>query len=265
MLQDHEGRRMREFIVLVRHFAGRLQRDFFGTGEGEASGGVTTVIALLLAYGICIAVFLIMGFSFQLSHANADARIEALLSARDVLNASTLALAGAFFVFLWDNLFPDRFDCHILLAQPIAPTMVLGAKLVATLGFLLVFVLAMHSLSLVVVPLVAMSVSESSLLAELAAHLLATVAAATTAFFSLAAFVSVLLLVLPYRAFQWLKAALQFSIFVVFLGQMFFSPPIEELRAASGAPLLALRALVAFVLVCGTRRLDVRWLFGARR
>lgn len=237
MAYQKEGPRFREFVVLVRHFTDRLKHDFFGVGEGDASGSIATALALLLAYGICVAAFLIMAFAFKLNQAAMDPHIEALLSARDVLTASTLALTGAYFVFLWDNLFPDRSDCHILLAQPISPGMLLGAKLVAIVGFLVTFTLAMHSLCLVVLPLVDTSAGGRSWLLGIPVYLISITAAMVTAFFSLAAFIALLLLILPYRAFQWLKPALQFSVFVAFLGQMFFSPPIQQLRAPAGAPL----------------------------
>lgn len=234
-----DGQSLREFVVLARHFSGRLKKDFFGTGEGDASSGLATALALLLAYGICIAVFLILSFGFQLMRATDSARIQAILSARDVLIASTLALTGAFFVFLWDNLFPDRFDCHALLYQPISPVIVLGAKLFSILGFLMLFVAVMHAACLVVVPMVAMSAGGGFVLVQLPAYLISIGMAMLAAFFGLAGLLALLVIVLPYRLFLWVKPPMQFAIFVVFLGQMFFSPPIEQLRAPAGAELSA--------------------------
>lgn len=237
MAEPHDGRRLREFIILVQHFTQRLRRDFFGTGEGDASSSIATTLALLMAYGVCVAVFLILAFSFQLIRTAIDSRIEAVLSARDVLTASTIAITGAYFVFLWDNLFPDRSDCHILLAQPVSPMLVLGAKLAASLGFLAMFAAAMHVFSFFVLPFVTLTAGAPSLLREFPAFVIPLAAAMLTVFFALAAVLAFLLLVLPTRLFQWLKPFLQLATFVAFLGQMFFSPPIAELRVPGEAAL----------------------------
>lgn len=230
MQRSADGESLREFVVLTRHFSTRLRRDFFGTGEGDTSSSLATALSLLLAYGICVAVFLILSFGFQLLRATDSARVEAVLSAHDVLTASTLALTGAYFVFLWEQLFPDRFDCHVLLVQPISSLMVLGAKLFSVLGFLLLFVAVMHSACLIVVPLTAMSSGGGFVTLQLPAYVISIGMAMLTAFFGLAGLVALLVLLLPYRVFLWVKPAMQFGVFVVFLGQMFFSPPLEQLR-----------------------------------
>ncbi|MCW5965913.1 MAG: hypothetical protein KIT83_17880 [Bryobacterales bacterium] len=233
----HEGRRVRQIIVLIRHFRDRLQRDFFGVGEGDASSGVTTMLALLFAYSVCVAAFLVLAYGFQLFREGQEERLIALLSARDFLTASTIALTGAYFVFLWENLFPDRRDCHVLLAQPVSRLIVLAAKLLASLAFLGGFLIVLNSCTAVVLPFVSLLSGGQSLVAELSAHLLAQSVTSLFVFFGLSLVMATLLLVLPFRMFQWAKPVMQFMIFALLLGQMFFSPPIALLKTPAVLPL----------------------------
>lgn len=235
--ETQQGWGLREYLIVLRHFSGRLKRDFFGTGEGDASSPVTTTLALLAAYSVCVSAFLVMTSGFQLREATLESRIFAFLSAREFLTASTIAIAGVYFVFLWENLFPDRFDCHVLLSLPVSPWQILAAKLTAVLGFLGMLVATAQSFSLCVLPFLALTCGSSFLPLEFLAHLMANIGAMLLVFFGLAAVLASSILVLPYRVFQAVKPLLQFLTFTVFLGQMFFSPPLELILSNSGTAL----------------------------
>jgi len=197
--------------LLTRHFLRRFLDNDLLSPSGDGHESVTLVFALLVMAGLWMSAALVFK-----SLSPFDSPFGVLLSA---LNDKFVGLAGSMIVvglgtvLEWDALGLDRRDWAILGPLPIAPRVLVVAKLRALALFVAIFGLAMNGVTSVLYPPLQGQTLPVGLLGTLwlmVAHVTACLAACTFGFLALLAIRETLRAVCDPRLFQGISALVQF-------------------------------------------------------
>lgn len=225
-----------QFHSLRRAFLRRfLEHEFLAAG-GDLRDLLSNVLALLGAFGVCVAFLLLRKHVFGIAGMPAEMRAAVSWSDQEFLMSMTIAVAGIFVIICWDALFPDRTDCMVLSALPVRARTVLAAKLVAVFTVFAFLVTAANAVPMLVFPtlMIANGTGENPAL-WFVAQFVATTAAALFVFAAAAAVQGVLINLLPYRAFRKVSAACQLgAVFLLLI--MFLATPDIATPGRLGAP-----------------------------
>lgn len=184
--------------------------------------------------GVLILFSLIQGLGLFIHPPMTQARLLSLAWHTEQCLISTMMLvAGLVAVISWDNIFPDRRDVMVLSPLPVAPHMILFAKLAASGAVLGLAALALNFASGIALPLLLGGIPRFLLV--LAAYWFTMIAASVFVYGSVLAVQGMTALLLPRRLFLQLSALLQLAAFVIFLGAYFLLPYLDTPAAIAAA------------------------------
>lgn len=193
--------------------------------QGDLGALVANVLAVLGAFGICVAFLLIRKYAFGVSGLPAHVRAALSWSDQEFLISMTITIAGVFVIVSWDALFPDRSDCMVLSGLPVRPRTVLAAKLAAIMAVFWFLVGAANAIPALLFPALMIGNGMGGHPALwFAAHFATMAGAALFVFAAAVAVQGVLINLLPYRLFQKASAACQLCAIVLLL-LMFLATP----------------------------------------
>jgi hypothetical protein len=222
-----------QFRLLTRHFfRGFLDNDLISPSS-DLHGLLAKVAALLVIPGLMYPFRLL----FTYGRPFREYRQLDLLSWADKSTFVTLSLVvmGLLTALEWDALNLDRRDSLALGALPIRSRTILWAKLAALGTFVLVLSVPLTALGALTFPIVmhaGWSSGVSALLLTIVGHAVATLAAASFAFFGLLALHGVMHAALGQRALRRLSAAVQLVTTLVLVVTLLMLPFIASRTAA---------------------------------
>jgi hypothetical protein len=148
-----------------------------------------------------------------------------------------MLVVGLIIVVSWDSTFPDRRDVMVLAPLPVAPHMILVAKMAASGALLGLAVLVLNGLSGIVAPFVIGTQRDSSwgFFQSFAAYWFTMIAATVFLYCCVLTVQGFTALLLPRRLFLRLSAILQLVAFGLFPG-VYFLQPLIATPAAMAAP-----------------------------
>jgi len=170
-----------------------------------------------------------------MSHEALTAAPEAALSfawrGEQSLISGMMLVVGLTAVICWDSTFPDRRDVMVLSPLPVAPHMVLLAKVAASAALLGLAIVTLNFATGIAWPLLLGSQRDSNwgFFQSLAAYWFTMIAASVFLFCSVLTVQGFTALLLPRRLLLRLSAALQIAAFGLFLGVYFLQPSIPSL------------------------------------
>jgi hypothetical protein len=144
------------------------------------------------------------------------------------LIATMMLVVGLITVISWDATFPDRRDVVVLSPLPIAPRMILLAKVTASATLLGIAILTLNFASGIVCSLLLGSLHNSvwGFFQSFAAYWFTMIAASLFLHCSVLTVQGFTALLLPRRLFLRLSAILQLVAFIFFLGMYFLQPSL---------------------------------------
>jgi hypothetical protein len=153
------------------------------------------------------------------------------------LIATMMLVVGLFTVISWDATFPDRRDVMVLAPLPVAPHIILFAKLSASAAVMGLAIVTLNVASGIILPMLLSTQHTSSLgfFYSLAAYWFTMVAASAFLYCSVLTIQGLTSLLLPRRIFLRVSAILQLAAFGLFLGVYFLQPTLTD-PAAIGDP-----------------------------
>lgn len=188
---------------------------------------------------VLIFISLIGATGLLFSNGALTATPEAYLSfawqGEQALISGVLLVVGLVTVVSWDAAFPDRRDVMVLSPLPVAPHMILFAKLAASAALVGLAVLALNFATGIAWPLLIGSRHDSiwGFVQSFLAYWLTMIAASLFLFCSVLAVQGFTALLLPRRFFLRVSAFLQIVAFGLFLGMFFLQPSITTPAAAA--------------------------------
>ncbi len=234
-----------QFRVLARHFFGQfLDNDLISPGSDLH--GTLSKLAAVLAIPVVLYPFRLL-FTYGRPFWN-YAELDVLSwPDKTIFVMFSLVAMGLLTVVEWDALQLDRRDCTTLGSLPIRSRTILGAKLAALGKFLIVFSIPLTAIGGVTFPFIMHAGWSSGLwpvLTTMVAHVTATLAAATFAFFALLALHATIQLAFGQRALRRVSALIQsmtmLGLVVALLTLPFIASETAALkRGASGVAGLA--------------------------
>jgi hypothetical protein len=142
----------------------------------------------------------------------------ASLGEKEFFICFSMTVMGLVTVIEWEMLFPDRRDYQNLMPLPIRLESLFAAKMVALLGFLAVFSVAINAFSPVMFTAVVMQKGSMAALAGFArCHAISVFAANSFVFFLCVAIQGVLMNLLGYRAFRRISPYVQYALVVALI------------------------------------------------
>ena len=153
------------------------------------------------------------------------------------LIATMMLVVGLFTVISWDATFPDRRDVMVLAPLPVAPHIILFAKLSASAAVMGLAIVTLNVASGIILPMLLSTQHTSSLgfFYSLAAYWFTMVAASAFLYCAVLTIQGLTSLLLPRRIFLRVSAILQLAAFGLFLGVYFLQPTLTD-PAAIGDP-----------------------------
>src|SRR5262249_50389626 len=116
----------RQFGILYRDFLARIVDLELISPGGDFHKGLVQFGALLAAFNFVLAVHEVPRFA--LSHFGPRERVTAVASEIEFLIATTMAVTGLLMLLAWNSVLPDRRDCDILGALPVAGRVIFLAR-----------------------------------------------------------------------------------------------------------------------------------------
>jgi hypothetical protein len=187
------------------------------------------------------------------------------------LISTMMLVAGLITVVSWDAIFPDRRDIMVLAPLPIAPRMIMGAKVCASASLLGIAVLALNTAPSLVAGLMlgGLHTSIFGFFQVLAAYWVTMTAATLFPYCAVLTVQGFSALLLPRKLFLRLSALLQLGAFGLFVSVYFLEPSfgtIPELMSRANHALLASLPqywfLGMFNQINGTLPPELQWLAG---
>jgi hypothetical protein len=218
---------------LTVHFVHRFVDNELLAAGGDPRQIFVNAFSLSAACGLTLALLLALRYIFRINELVLPLRELAVAGDRQLLILLTATLTGLFTVLAWDSLLPDRKDANVLGPLPVAPRVVLRAKLLAALLYFAILQAAFQFL-LLAFPLVSHTGPTAGLPRSVALQCAVLWAVALFVFFGAMAVQGVLALLLPYRHFLTASAFAQLFWLLASLSVTFFIPPVE-LAARAGA------------------------------
>ncbi len=229
-VRDDETR----FIELTRHFFKRFFDTELISKNADAHLGVAHILAMLPIPGVAYALFAFFVYSYIYWHFT-QALYDAVSTAdqcRYVL--FSMAVIGLVAVLEWDALFPDARDYAILTPLPLKLRTIFGAKVVALLMFLGLFVVAVAGIPVVFYPLMAVwglrpDATFGHFAMMIVAHGVAVFSGCLFTFLFFVALQGVLINLLTARQFRKMSVYVQAVATVVIVCLFFLLPVIPAL------------------------------------
>ena len=142
---------MNSFLLLVRHFFGRLFDNDIVSQQGDMRTNVVQAMGLLATPGIFLPFYMIpQRVRFDRPFDNGWI----LISDYYFFVLYSMVVMGFVMVFEWDALFPDRKDYLILTPLPLGGNTIFAGKTVALVLFLALFVIDTNFFCTLLGPLV---------------------------------------------------------------------------------------------------------------
>ena len=209
----------------------KLFRDRFSENDALSEGAsldVNTwqILGFLATPGFFITLYLVPTYMAVSLHTRPDFQWE-LRADRLFFSAYSFAAAGFATVFQWDMLFPDQQDFLALAAFPLRMRDIFAAKLAALGGFLATVVCAVNVFSLVLIPLLSLSLPEirsSGISHILAAQIVSTVGPSVFAFFAVTGLQGMLINVLSPRVFRRASPFVQMALMSLMVMSLLLFP-----------------------------------------
>ncbi len=227
------------YKVLIRHFFGRFFDNELVSPQGEMHASISKVIALLSTPGL-ICFWLLPKYTALSTQPPAIAEAASLPDKLFFLTFSMVVM-GFVTVLEWDALFPDRRDFSILIPLPIRLPEIFGAKIVSLCAFVLLFFVASNAISTFFYPFISMQRGDSffGVLASMATHATALLAATFFVFFCFVALQGLLMNLLSFRIFRRVSTYIQLlSVFALLLMLLMFLDTSSLLYSANNRRLL---------------------------
>ena len=203
---------------LIEHFWHGMFRPESAAGEDSYSTWIVQVLAIVIAASWYLPVQLLGRYARL--HTSASPETFRLTYSSDCLAALVLMtlLAAALTTVEWSALFPTRRDHLVLTPLPITRAQFFGAKLIALLLFVTLFLAAIALISGVALPAVASGRwEERSLLLRIAGFLVPALGTCYFTFLALLAVQGVLLAILPVRWFEPASFTVQMVLLIALL------------------------------------------------
>lgn len=184
---------------------------------------------------VFISVIGALGVVFSANSLAASAYMPFVWRGEQNLISGTMLIVGLISILAWDSTFPDRRDVMVLSPLPIAPRVILFAKIAASASILGLAVLTLNFATGIAWPIFIGSHDESGLgvLQALGAYWFTIVASSLFLYCSVLAIQGLTSLLLPRRLFLVLSAFLQVAAFCVLLAVYFLQPTITSVPMAS--------------------------------
>jgi hypothetical protein len=213
--------------------------------------GVLIMFSFIHAFAVYVA---ILEYPWRLEH---------------YLISTMMLVAGLVTVVSWDSTFPDRRDIMVLAPLPIAPRMILGAKVSAAASLLLIALLALNVMPGLVAPLLLGQLHSSmfGFFQVLAAYWITMIAAILFLYCAVLTVQGFGALLLPRKLYLRLSALLQLGAFALFISVYFLEPAlgtVPELLAPQNQAVLAVSPqfwfLAMFNQIDGSLPRELFWL-----
>jgi hypothetical protein len=214
----------RQFRELYRLFFGRFLENDLICLDGDTTGTLTGILALLAAPGLFLPFFEFVQFgSYPLCVKPWQARDMAALPDKALHVGLAMTVLGIVTALEWDAILPDRRDTAVLRPLPVRLGVIFAAKIAALAKFWLAFTLVLSGVSSVFFPMAVIQNSPLGLLLwYVRAHVTAVLAGNAFVFLAMIAAQGLLLNVLGWRRYRrW--APLAQSALVTALLAMFFT------------------------------------------
>ncbi|RPJ38298.1 MAG: hypothetical protein EHM21_17055, partial [Chloroflexi bacterium] len=215
--------RFRQFRELARLFFRRFLENDLICLDGDTTGTLTNVLALLAAPGV---------FFPMLEHLMYSWMPRQPLFVRDLISLNEKALyvsfsmtvLGIVTVLEWDTLLPDRRDYLVLRPFPVRLSTILAAKIVTLIGFWGVFTATINAFSTVAFPAAVTQYDPFRNLAWfIRCHALTILAANAFVFLAILAIQALLMNLLGWRLFRRVSPVAQFVLIAALLAMCFCS------------------------------------------
>ena len=222
---------------LVRHFFLRFFDSDLITTPGQLEALMIGVFSTLASFGLLLPSRLYRKY-FDLSTLDTgDLYHQAVLADKLFLLAFSMAVIGIIVALEWHSLFPSTRDSLVLAPLPVTLRQVFGAKFLALILFVSLFIFAVNSFSNLMFPAIVASKWQvpSIGVRYILANALASWAAAYFVFFSLVGCAGVLMNILSARLFQKASLYLQTLVLLVLLcilPLLFYIPNFDRLLAS---------------------------------
>ena len=225
----------RQFRLLARSGSFRLLDSEMLSPGGDMSASAANVLAVLVAFGMALSLMLLYKYVFHLPPAFTVAVGAITWPDKQYLLAASMLASGFVLVMTWDRLFPDRRDAMMFCPLPVHLRTHFAVRLAGMAGMLFAVVVAANIVSFVAFPTYMMSTEQPRISWTVYAwiHARTVFAASAFTFFALLALEGALLLLLPYRLFQRLSAAVQLLLLFGMLFLFVLEPNVTPMMMAN--------------------------------
>ncbi len=171
-----------------------------------------------------------LGLLFSVDRLAANEYLEFAWRGEQNLISGTMLLVGLVAIVGWDSTFPDRRDVMVLSPLPIAPSIILFAKIAASTSLLGLAVVTLNFASGIAWPLFIGAHRQSGwgVFQALGAYWLTMIGIGVFLYGSVLAIQGLTSLIFPRRVFLVLSAFLQIACFCAFLAVYFLQPTITS-------------------------------------
>jgi len=228
--------KLREFLPL--QFRILYQQFLSGVIDLEAlsvHADVPRFLGQFASILVLISLSRALGLLFAADNLAPNAYLSFAWRSQQDLISGTMLLVGLVTIASWDSTFPDMRDVRVLSPLPIAPRMILAAKIAASASILGLAVVTLNFATGIAWPIFIGSHHESSLgfLRALGAYWLTILAASLFLYCSVLAIQGLTSLLLPRGLFLVSSAFFQVAAFFLFLAVYFLQPTITSVEMAS--------------------------------
>lgn len=228
-----------QFRELYRLFFGRFLENDLICLDGDTTGTLTGILALLAAPGLFLPFFEFVQFgSAPLCFLDWRARDLVALPDKALHLGLAMAVLGIVTVLEWEAILPDRRDTAVLRPLPVSLFTLFTARLAALLKFWCIFIIVLGGLSSVLFPMAVLQKGSTfELLWYIKAHAVALLGGGAFLFLSMIAVQGILLNLLGWRLYRrWSPVAqsalvsLLLAMFFVGLGAAFLIRPTGHVQ-----------------------------------
>jgi hypothetical protein len=214
---------MNSFLLLVRHFFGRLFDNDIVSQQGDMRTNVVQAMGLLATPGIFVPFYMLpqqVRFDHPFDHG------WILIGDYYFFVLYSMVVMGFVMVFEWDALFPDRRDYLILTPLPLGGNTIFAGKMVSLVLFLALFVIDANFFCTLLGPLVsgAPGTPVSVVWKLIAVHAVAVLSGGAFVALAIAAIQGVLINVLTGRGFRRVSPWVQMALMGVLIVVLFLTP-----------------------------------------
>ena len=229
------GRTRSQFAALFRTFFARFFENELTTGAGDARYAFFAMVAIFAVPGVIWPILMAgaaatgdpasWGWWMVARARGLDAMRQMALSDKTLYLGYATGLAALLGSINWQSLLPDRRDAIILNAFPVAPAIVVAARLTALLAYLLLFAIGVHTLSAITFGLLLANGNTWTFAVRgIAAHFTASIGVSLAVVLSIAALQGVALAIFGARWFVRWSSALHTAWVAASIAALLVSP-----------------------------------------